>query len=72
MARERREYFFFFLSRKCFNVWMWLRWEMEQTGMLPGFWLSFGRTSLLGSRGDRNGKGRMDGRKRSKSVYTSL
>ena len=45
---------------------------MEQTGMMPGFWLSFGRTSLLGSRGDRNGKGRMDGRKRSKSVYTSL
>lgn len=29
---------------------------MEQTGMMPGFWLSFGRTSLLGSRGERNGK----------------
>lgn len=41
--------------------------------MMPGFWLSFGRTSLLGSRGERNGKKeRMGGRKRSKSVYTGL
>lgn len=51
---------------------MRLRWEMEQTGKMPGFWLGFGRTSLLGSRGDRNGKERMGGRKRSKSVYTGL
>lgn len=45
---------------------------MEQTGTMPGFWLSFGRTSLLGSRGARNGKkeGWLEGR--GLKVYTGL
>lgn len=48
-------------------------WEMEQSGIMPRFWLSFGRTPLLGSRGERNGKmERMGGRERSASMYVGL
>lgn len=29
-------------------------WEMDLSGMMPRFWLSFSRTSLLGIRGNRS------------------
>ena len=48
-------------------------WEMEPFGMMPRFWLSFGRTSLFRIRGKRRGeREKKSGRRRSVSVHVGL
>lgn len=48
-------------------------WEMEISGMMPSFWLSFSRTSLLGTKGNRSEeKERKYRKKRSIRVYVGL